>query len=136
MLLQDMFLVVDNMGFIDWQCKQKAVYWPPKSTESGSDDDFDDYGQPIVSTSSAVEIDCMWIDRNEEIIALDGTAFTSRAVVHCSYDVELGGILMLGELTDIEDAVNIKENPNAWEIRAVHKIPELGARNYLIKAFL
>lgn len=113
--------------------KQTCVYWPPAEMDSGGDG-FDDYGQPVVT--SPMELDCRWEDRAEEYIGADGTMLISRSVVFVSEDVEVGGILMLGELTDITDAVNIKENEGAWEIKSFSKVPNLKATLFVRTAFL
>lgn len=120
--------------YMDWFANQKAVYWPPASTDSGETADFDNFGQPI--TTDPVEIDCRWSDKAEEFIDGLGTTQISHAIVLVTQDVEVGGVLMLGELTDIQDAVNIKENPNAWEIRRFDKTPDIDAEEYLGKAYL
>jgi hypothetical protein len=114
--------------------KQKAVYWPPQSSES-SGDDFDDFGQPLVSLDP-IEIDCRWEDVSQEFIAANGTNQVSRALVYVGQDVTVGGILMLGELVDIIDPVNIKTNPNTWEIKRFDKLPNLKNTKYLRTAYL
>lgn len=121
------------MGIIKRMRKQKAVYWPPESSESAGDD-FDDYGQPQVS--DPVEIDCRWEEVSEEFIDATGTRQMSRAKVYVDRDVKVGGILMLGILSDITDPVNPKKNENAWEIRRFEKFPDLKAKEYLRTAFL
>ena len=122
------------MTFIDWPLNQKAVYWPPESSESAGDD-FDNYGQPQVSLVPVL-ISCRWADIREQYIDAQGTVKLSRSVVLVDRDVVVGGILMLGELADITDAVNIKENSNAWEIKRFDKIPDIDAEEFLGKAFL
>lgn len=122
------------MGIITKMRKQTAVYWPPESSESAGDD-FDNYGQPQVSLSP-VQIMCRWEDVTEEFIDVAGTRQLSRARVYVDRDVEVGGILMLGELADIADATNIKENDGAWEIRRFEKLPNLKATEFLRTVFL
>jgi len=122
------------MGIITRMRKQVAVYWPPKSSESAGDD-FDNYGQPQVSLSP-VQIMCRWEDVTEEFIDMTGTRQLSRAKVYVDRDVEVGGILMLGELAEITDATNIKKNDGAWEIRRFEKLPNLKATEFLRTVFL
>ena len=112
---------------------QTGVYWPPGSIDSDGDD-FDDFGQPIVS--SPFEISVRWEDRIEEFLDAEGTRQLSNAVVYVDQDVELGGILMLGELNDITDVVNIKENDGAWEIRRFEKMPTLRQTEILRTVYL
>jgi len=108
--------------------KQKAVYWQLSALE------FDDYGQPIPSTP--VEIKCRWEDVGEEFLDGTGTIQLSRAKVYVDRDVEVGGILMLGELDSGVDESNPKENENAWEIRRFEKLPTLKATQFLRTCYL
>jgi hypothetical protein len=121
------------MGIITKMKKQTAVYWPSETSESAGDA-FDDYGKPVVA--DPIEIDCRWEDVSEEFSDATGTRQISRAKVYVDRDVDVGGILMLGELTDITDEVNIKENDGAFEIRRFDKLPNLKATEYLRTAFL
>ena len=113
--------------------KQTAVYWPLTSIDSAGTD-FDNYGQPTVTTP--MEISVRWEDKAEEFLDSLGTRRLSNAVVYVSQDVDVGGILMLGELTNIVDSVDIKENPGAWEIRRFDKVPNIRATEFLRTAFL
>jgi len=121
------------MGVITRMLRQTAVYWPPESIETGGDD-FDDFGQALVSTGYEIEV--RWVDVTEEFIDSNGTRQLSRAKVYVSEDVEVGGILMLGEEADITDLVDIKENEGAWEIRRFEKQPNFKATEFLRTAFL
>lgn len=122
------------MSIITKMLKQKAVYWPLESVDS-SGDDFNKFGQPQVSVDP-IQITCRWEDSIEEFIDNDGTPQVSRALVYTSQDVEVGGILMLGELIDIIDPINIKENSGAWEIRRFDKLPNLKTTEFLRTAYL
>ena len=108
--------------------KQKAGYW--ELTSLG----FDNYGQPIPSTP--VEIDCRWEDVGEEFIDDKGTTQLSIARVYVDRDMEVGGVLMLGELSSGVDEDNPKENENAWEIRRFEKLPTLKATQFLRTVYL
>ena len=50
--------------------------------------------------------------------------------------IRVGDILMLGKLTDITDAVNPKENINAWEVRRFEKLPNIKNTEQLRTVFL
>jgi len=121
------------MGYIDWPCVQKAVYWPPGS-ESTAGLNYDDYGQPLYA--QAVELNCRWDDGDEEIVMADGTRDLSRAQVIVDRDVSVRGVLFLGELTDVSDLDNPKENEGAWEIRRVDKNPDIDGEDFLVRAYL
>ena len=118
---------------ITWPCKQKAVYWPPGSEETGGRD-FDDYGQPLYA--DAVEIDCRWDDVTEEIILADGTRDLSQAIIIVDREVNVRGVLWLGELVDVEDEDVPKNNEGAFEIKRVYKNPDIDNVETLIRAYL
>lgn len=121
------------MGFVDWPCVQKAVYWPPGSEETGGVD-YDDYGQP--QYAQAVEIDCRWDDMVEEIIMADGEKGISRAQVIVDQDISVRGVLWLGELADVDDLVNPKNNDGAFEIKQKAKNPDIDGIDFLVTAYL
>ena len=121
------------MSIISRMRKQTAVYWALASLDSGGVA-FDDYGQPMLT--DPVEIECRWEDKVEEFIGPDGTKMISRAVVYVDRDVDIGGVLMLGEEDDILDEDNPKENNGAWEIKQFSKIPNFRATEFLRTAYL
>ncbi len=122
------------MSLITRMLKQTAVYWPLAAMESAGGDSFDNYGQPLVT--DPLEISVRWEDRAEEFLDAKGARVLSNAVVFVSQDVDIGGVLMLGELTDITDADVPKENENAWEIKRFDKIPNLRNTEFLRTAYL
>ena len=114
------------MGIITRMLKQTAVYWPFESVNQ--------FGKKVVG--DPVEIDVRWEDASEEFLDSGGERQMSNAVVYVDRDIVLGGILMLGVITDITDDVDIKENEGAWEIRKFEKLPNLKATEFLRKAYL
>jgi len=116
------------MRLLKKMLKQTAVYWPLTSVE------FDGYGQPVPSTP--IEIKVRWEDVCEEFLDANGTMQLSKAKVYVDRDVEVGGILMLGELSSGVDESNPKENDDAWEIRRVEKLPTLNAKEFLRTIYL
>ena len=122
------------MSLITRMLKQTAVYWPLANVESAGGDAFDDYGQPLFT--DPLEISVRWEDKAEEFLNAEGTRILSNAVVYVDQDVVVGGVLMLGELTDITDADVPKENENAWEIRRFDKLPNIKVTEFLRTAFL
>ena len=104
--------------------KQTAVYWAPK--ESG----FDEFGRP--EYESPVEIDCRWVDKAEEFIDAQGTRQVSKSKIYVGEDVKRGGMLMLGELTDLESlSGNPKEIEDAFEVRSFSKTPNFKGTLFL-----
>ncbi len=114
------------MGIITRMRKQTAVYWPFLSV--------DQFGKKAVG--SPVEISCRWEDKSEEFLDSKGERQMSNAIVYVDRDMAVGGILMLGTTGDITDAVNIKENAGAWEIRRFDKLPNIRASEFLRTVYL
>jgi len=100
---------------------QTAVYWAPANTESGGRS-FDNYGSPLYA--SPVEKTCRWEDTVTIFVGITGTEESSKAVVMID-DVLVGGLLMLGTLSDVTDLADPRNNIGAWEIRQKEKIPNL-----------
>lgn len=113
--------------------KQTAVYWALGSADSGGKD-FDEFGQPIYT--DPVEIKCRWEDVNEEYIDAKGTKRLTKSKVYVDRDVDVGGVLMLGLLTDVDPAKRPDENVGADEIRRFDNMPTLRAKEFLKTAYL
>ena len=113
---------------------QKAVYWALLGADSAGVVDYDDYGQP--QYTDPVEINCRWEEITIEFLDSQGTRQLSNARVYVGQDVDIGGVLMLGELADVTDDDIPKENDNAWEIRRFEKLPTLRNRETLRTVFL
>jgi len=121
------------MSLISRMRKQTAVYWALASGDSGGIA-HDDYGQPCYLAGE--ELDCRWEDVTEEFVGPNGTREMSHAKVYVDQDVDVGGMLMLGDEDNITDTVNIKENDGAWEIRRFEKLPTFRATEFLRTAIL
>ena len=121
------------MSIITKMLKQTCVYWALGSAETGGVD-FDDYGRP--SYASPVELSCRWEDEANEFVSAEGTMEYSQSVVYVESDVVIGGVLFLGELTDLTDEDNPKNNDGAWEIKGFDKIPNLRATKWVRVAYL
>ncbi len=99
---------------------QTCVYWAPLGVESGTQA-FDRYGQ--LQFADPIEKDCRWEDTAETFTNEKGVQESSNALVMVD-DVLVGGLLMLGELTDIVDSANPRNNAGVWEIRKKERIPD------------
>jgi len=121
------------MGIITKMRKQTAVYWALKSIESG-EVAYDNYGAPRLT--DPVEISCRWEDITQEYIDPMGTRQVSHSRVYVDRDVNIGGVLMLGELTDVTDLTTPKENLGAWEIRQFEKLPNIRNTEVLLTVYL
>lgn len=111
------------------ELKQTAVYWAPSGP--------DEYGRP--SLAAAVEIDCRWEDTAEEFVDPQGTRQISSAKVFVGQDLEVGGLLMLGEIEVAEDSsfpANPKNSADVHEVRLFSKNPSLRATRFLRFALL
>ncbi len=121
------------MSLITRMRKQTAVYWALQGVESGGDD-YDNFGQPQYTDPE--EIECRWESITIEFLDAQGTRQLSNARVYVGQDVDIGGVLMLGELADVTDENNPKENDDAWEIRRFEKLPTLRNTEILRTVFL
>ena len=122
-----------TMEIIDTSRKQTAVYWALADSDSGGIA-YDDYGQP--QYTDPVELTVRWTNKVMEFITPDGAIQQSQATVTTGSDVSVGGVLMLGEITDITDENSPKENDGAWEIKRFDKVPTLDADQFYRKAYL
>lgn len=105
--------------------RQFAVYWPITGADSR--------GKP--TWGPPIELPCRWEDTQDTFQDSKLERLRSEAVVYLTYDVEQGGVLMLGELTSSIDS-DPKANPNAWEISKVEKVPSLQVNETLRVAYL
>ena len=114
------------MSLITRMRKQKCVYWAYSGTN--------EFG--VKQVGSPVLISCRWEDKSEEFLDNKGERQISNAIVYVDRDTPVGGILMLGTLSDITDSIDIKENDGAWEIRKFNKEPNIKATEFLRTAYL
>lgn len=110
-------------GIITKMLKQTAIYWAPSGT--------DKHGGP--TWGAPVELLCRWEDRSEEFLDSKGERRQSSAVVYVSADVEVRGMLKLGELTSGTGAPRAE---GASEIERFDKLPDFRARQFLRTAYL
>ena len=106
------------MSLITKALRQRAVYWPLGSAETGGFD-TDDYGQPAYA--AAYELACRWEDVSEEFLDGKGERSFSNSHVMVGNDVMVGGVLWLGNLVDVTDLLVPKNNAGAWEIKRFDK---------------
>ena len=119
---------------------QTAVYWGNPADDGYGGTEFDD----------PVEISCRWEDKQQILGTITGNQIVgfqnvSRAIVYVDQDLDEDGMLMLGELTDIEDSsgdssggyYDPRQLSNAYIIKRFEKTPALNSTTeYLRKAFL
>lgn len=116
----------DNVRVAVRAMKQKAVYWSPTT--------LDDFGRPTWNTP--VEIDCRWTDEIEEFIDPNGERQFSRAKLIVDRDLEIKGVIWLGNLVDVSDLGNPRNNNNSWEILGTKKTPDFKGRKYLRQVYV
>jgi len=114
------------MGIITRMRKQTAVLWER--------DGIDRWGKP--KYRAPVQIKCRWQDVNQEFIDDKGDRQVSASLVFPDRVVAVNSVLMLGELGDVVDSENPKQNDGAWEVRRFDEIPNLRNTETLYKAFL
>ncbi len=107
--------------------RQTAMYWAL--------DGFDNHGQPEYAIP--IEVDVRWEVKTVEFLGPNGTQELSNAVVYVGQDVKVGGVLMLGELTDIDSSLTVpKQNEETWEIRRFEKLPNLRNTEFLRTVYM
>jgi hypothetical protein len=119
--------------------KQNAIYWPPATP-----DDFGrlSYGALVELTlSGGANSRVRWEDKAEEFVDAQGTVQASNAVVYVSVlpgggEVEIGGVLWLGDRDDLTDENVPGNNEKAFIVRRVDKVPNFKATEYLRAAYL
>lgn len=110
-----------------------CVYWALKSNESGGVA-YDENGRPQYTV--AVELDCRWEDVLKEFVDSEGTKQMSQSVVYVESDVQVGGMLFNGELTNLAVLTDPRAIDNVWEIRRFDKLPKLRYTEFLRTAYL
>jgi hypothetical protein len=103
--------------------KQKAVYWAPLGFEDGAMQ----YDEPI-------EIKCRWNEMAMLYINAQGEQAPSKCVVMVDRDLELGGVLWLGELGDLDDQAAPLENEGANIIQGWTKVANPSATKFVRQA--
>ena len=109
--------------------KQKAVYWAPSAP--------DGYGGR--QYASPVEINCRWQDGTKTILSREGEEVVSIATVWVDRDLQEGGMLWLGELSNLTSSQQADPTTlsDAYTIRRFEKMPEYGSNTrFLRKVYL
>ena len=110
-------------------CKQTAVYWGTPTN--------DGYG--TFTYADPVEIYCRWEAVTIKVKGDAGIEFVSRAEVYVSQDVDLNGLLYLGDLDDLDS--DEEDDPMTISdiqiIKGFTKIPALNSTTkFLRKAII
>lgn len=116
------------MRILRTMLKQTCVYWPPGPLTVE--------GQRTFGTPE--EVKCRWEDCAEQFIDRMGVPAVSRAVVDVGADLDPLGVLWLPPdnrrvsagvaLSQLVDQVNPFNNPGAYEIRKLERVPTLKQR--------
>ncbi len=114
------------MSIITKVLKQKCVYW----AKIGNDE----FGQPAYG--AAIELDCRWSDKVEQIVNSEGAMVVSKTKVMVSVDVVIGGILIFSELASVQHLIEPQRNTGAYEIIQFDKVPNFKCTEFLRTAYL
>lgn len=114
-------------GIIRKRLKQRAVYYAPLGEPSATG--LYRYGEPE-------EIAVRWEDVAEEYIDQRGQPRVSKAKVGVLNDLEIGGILIKGKLSDLADPDNPMNNQGWGTIQKKIEIPDLKAKNFYREVYL
>lgn len=112
------------MSWLTENLTQTIVYWGNPTPDGYGGFTFD----------TAVELSARWEERSELFINESGQEARSSAVVFLADDVELGGFLFLGELSDLDSAWSVPDE--AKQIRGFRKVPNIEANLFERKAWL
>lgn len=120
--------------------KQNAIYWPPADVDDFGHDTFGNLVE-FIFTQSTGNFRVRWKDQIEEFLDATGTIRRSSAIVYLPLlpnggEVEVGGFLWLGDRNDLTDEQVPQNNPAAFEVRRVDKVPTFGNDQQLRKAYL
>lgn len=112
---------------IETACRfQKALYWA-KST-------YDNYGQPVLEETAA-ELDVRWENVNKDVLDSQGNTISADAVVVVDRDIEVGSVMWLGCLADVEGTSLIPES-QLREVVSFSSVPDIKGRYYRRVAYL
>lgn len=106
------------MSFLTKNHNQTVVYWALDAKDKWGNRTF----------VAPVELAARWEDRQDLFIDASGRESVSRAFIFLGQDIDLGGFLFLGELSDIDSSVdetNPKNVGNSYEIKAFNKTPNM-----------
>jgi hypothetical protein len=125
------------MSVITKVLRAKAVYWPPIEVDCFEDNSrVDDFGR-VVLDCAPVEILVRWEDIQEDVKTEDGTTTEAKSKVMVSQDVEVGGYLRLGPLTEIpNDLEDPRTLEDVFEVIKFDKIPNFRYTEFLRVAYL
>lgn len=116
----------DNVPVAVRAMKQTAVLWPVS--------DVDEFGRP--DYDAPVEIGCRWEAVQEEFITPEGDRELSRAKLIVDRDVDVKSMLYLGDLDDVVDPDDPRNNDGAWEARQFKKTPNFRGTKFLREVYL
>lgn len=104
--------------FLKKICVQDAVYWG-KPVSNGADLV---YSQPKL-------IKCRWEERTETVIDTAGQIVLSKAKILVTEDLEIGGLLYLGDFNALtnEHRIDPQSLDGVYTIKRVEKIPFIGS---------
>jgi hypothetical protein len=119
------------MGFeqvLNRMCKQVCVYWSSPVNDGEGGFTFD----------TPVELAVRWEEMDQLMSDAKGESFTSRAVVYVLEDLDVDGMLYLGELADLNSDTELdpKSVEGAYYIKRFEKSPSVGGNQFLRKAYL
>ena len=113
------------LSFIKKISVQPAIYWGAPESDGEGGFTFDEPTQIYVRWDDEVKV------RRDN----NGTIFTCQAVVLVNEDLEIGGWLKLGEVTDLDSELenNPKNYSDAYLIGRVSKVPLLKSKTKFVR---
>lgn len=111
------------MDWLTFGLTQEATYWEKTGV--------DGYNEPTFAAPR--RIPCRWEDRVEKIQSDEGVEVISRSRIFVAEDLQHGGYLALGDLTDFPDPRNY---PGARRMLGWRKTPSLDGTAFERRAYL
>ena len=116
------------MAFPDDDLPQKAVYFGNPTDDGHGGFTYDD----------PVEIPCRWFQKSALTEDNKGQTFSDMAQVQVNQDVDINGLLFLGDLTDLDSSeeADPTTKEDIWTIKRFEKVKELDGPGFYREAFL
>jgi len=129
------------VGIVNKMRKQNAIYWPLRVVDDSGRDSHGQLVELVLTSAPVVNYRVRWEAENEEFLDPAGTTRISNAIVYLPLlpdgnEVEVGGILWLGDRADLTKENTPRANAGAFTVRRFDKMPNLKATEFLRTAYL
>jgi len=115
-------------SFPSRQLNNHAVYWANPVPDGYGGYDWND----------PVEISCRWVETSKIVTSSTGEEVTATVQVQVDQDLDVGGMLFLGTLDDLDSSEEADPAlvTNAYSIVSFDKIPSIKGNVFFRKVYL